>query len=85
MGKKILIEYCAPCGFEKAAKTLESELKTQFADEIEQITLQPSKLIGKFDVVMDGEIIFDKRSVGHLPLPGEIETIIIQKNWSKNK
>jgi len=83
MGNKIFIKYCVPCGFEKAAKTLESELRSQFSNEMDEIILQPSKLIGKFDVYLNGDLIFEKRSAGHLPLPGEVEMIVMQKKFSR--
>jgi|LDZU01.1.fsa_nt_gi selenoprotein W-related protein len=79
MENQIIIEYCVPCGFEKQAKQLSEELSAQFGDKINSIQLEPTKLIGSFEIFFNEELIFSKKKSGQLPNPGEVEQIILKR------
>ena len=77
MISKVSIEYCVPCQFEKDAQNLAGILKEQFGLAEENIELLPSKKIGTFEVVADGELIYSKIKHGRLPFPEEIINLIL--------
>jgi len=75
----VTIEYCAPCGFEKQAAQLAEEIKDQFSGKISQVILEPTQFIGSFEVLLGKELVFSKKSTGHLPRPGEISKLIMMR------
>ena len=79
MENKIIIEYCAPCQFEKPARQLSEELHAQYGSKINSIDLEPTRLVGSFEVFHNGELIFSKKKNGHLPHPGEVEQILLTR------
>ena len=79
MENKIKIEYCVPCQFEKQAKQLSQELQAQYGPKIDSINLEPTRLVGSFEVFHNGELIFSKKKSGHLPHPGEVEQILFTR------
>lgn len=79
MEKQIIIEYCVPCGFEKQAKQLSEELNAQFGSQVDTISLEPTRLVGSFEVFFNGELIYSKKKTGRLPHPGEVEQILLTR------
>ena len=79
MENKITIEYCVPCGFEKQAKQLSEEISAQFGSQIGSIQLEPTRLIGSFEVFLQEELIYSKKKSGRLPHPGEVEQLIFER------
>jgi selenoprotein W-related protein len=79
MENKIKIEYCVPCQFEKPARQLSEELQAQYGSKIDSIDLEPTRLVGSFEVFHNGELIFSKKKSGHLPHPGEVEQILFTR------
>jgi selenoprotein W-related protein len=51
------------------------ELLKRFEAKIESITLLPSGG-GRFEVVVNGQLIYSKLSTGRHTLPGEVENLI---------
>ena len=80
MIKKLSIEYCVPCQFEKDAKNLANIIQEQFGVTEEDILLIPSKKIGTFEVSVDGKLIYSKTKSGSLPNPEEIINLIFQQH-----
>ncbi len=76
MIKKLSIEYCVPCQYEKDAKNLAVIIQEQFGLSEENILLIPSKKIGTFEVSVDGNLIYSKTKSGKLPTPEEIINLI---------
>ncbi|MGV8025805.1 MAG: Rdx family protein [Anaerolineaceae bacterium] len=76
MIKKLSIEYCVPCQYEKDAKTLAAIIQEQFGLNEENILFIPSKKIGTFEVSVDGNLIYSKTQSGKLPTPEKIINLI---------
>ena len=57
---------------------LTDELLTGWASIIENIDLLPSSK-GRFEVTLDGELIFSKAALGRHAKPGEITGLVRQK------
>jgi selenoprotein W-related protein len=54
---------------------LTAELLDGFGPMVEQLTLIPSKG-GRFEVEVNGYLIFSKLATGRFPNPGEIQTLL---------
>ncbi len=76
MIKKLSIEYCVPCQYEKDARNLAAIIQEQFGLTEENILFIPSKKIGTLEVSVDGELIYSKSKSGKLPTPEEIINLI---------
>ena len=76
MLKKLSIEYCVPCQYEKDAKTLAAIIQEQFGLSEEHVLFIPSKKIGTFEVSVDENLIYSKTKSGKLPTPEEIINLI---------
>ena len=72
---KISIEYCAQWNYLPRASSLEAELKSKFP-RVE------TKLIssggGVYEIILDGELIFSKKTLGRFPDDGEVAALIKQ-------
>jgi len=55
---------------------LAAELLTLYEKKVESISIIPSTVIGDFEVKMDNQIVYSKRSSGRLPNPGEVEELL---------
>ena len=69
----ISIEYCAVWNYLPKASSLEAELKEKFSDST--VTLIPSGG-GVFEISVDGELIFSKKSLNRFPEKDEISDIL---------
>ena len=81
---KVKILFCKPCGFEKQANRLSTDLISQFTGKLDSVELEPTEKIGNFEVFLEEELIYSKMRIGRLPNPGEIEQIIMKKIVSLN-
>jgi selenoprotein W-related protein len=54
---------------------LAAELLENFARVIEKLTLIPSSG-GRFEVEVNGKLIYSKLATGEFPAPGEIQTLL---------
>ena len=57
---RVVIEYCAQCGFLPRATWLAQELLTTFAYEIRELALVPGKG-GILEVRVDGEAVYNRK------------------------
>jgi len=55
---------------------LAAELLTLYEKKVESISIIPSTVIGDFEVKMDNQMVYSKRSSGRLPNPGEVEELL---------
>jgi len=79
MIRKLSIEYCVPCQYEKDARNLAAILQEQFGLDDAAVELIPSKKIGAFEVTVDGNLIYSKTKSGKMPAPEEIINLIFMQ------
>ena len=70
---KISIEYCSMWNYLPQASSLEASLKNNFPDA--DISLISSGG-GVFEICIDDELIFSKKSLKRFPEDGEVEKLI---------
>ena len=72
---KVSIEYCAQWNYLPRASSLEAELKSRFPGV-------ETKLIssggGVYEIILEGELIFSKKTLGRFPDDGEVAALIKQ-------
>ena len=49
------------------------ELLTTFVDDLQEVSLRPSEVSGRFQVFLNDEIIFDRKREGHFPEAKELK------------
>ena len=64
----IEIHYCSPCCAPSEADSVVKELFEEFGVEAKLVRGK----VGRFDVFVNGELLFSKEEIGRFPLPGEI-------------
>ena len=72
---KVTIEYCAVWNYLPKASSLEAKLKKTFQGVDVQLISSGG---GVFEVALNGQLIFSKRSLDRFPEDGEIEKLIDQ-------
>ena len=72
---KVTIEYCAVWNYLPKASSLEAKLKQNFQGVDVQLISSGG---GVFEVALNGQLIFSKRSLDRFPEDGEIEKLIEQ-------
>jgi len=71
----ISITYCVPCQFTPRAAWTAQELLLTYADYVSGLTLVPSGG-GVFEVTVNGEVIFSKKTEGRYPEIRELKEAI---------
>jgi len=79
MKPRITIEYCPKCGWLLRAAYMAEELLTTFTGDIHSVTLVPSEVGGRYHILVDEEIIFDRHTAGGFP---EIKEL---KQWVRDR
>lgn len=76
----VRIIYCAPCKYTERVAQLTSEIlgERELEFYIGSWTLVPDKG-GKFEVEVNGELVFSKQSLGRHAEPGEVRSAIVAK------
>jgi selenoprotein W-related protein len=69
------IEFCVPCDFRSQAFGLAREVMDSWADRLSSVRLVPSAG-GRFEVSLDGTLIFSKADLDRHAEPGEIAGLI---------
>ncbi len=72
---RIEIEYCTQCRFVLRAAWLAQEVLLTFGARIGEIALIPGSG-GRFEVRLDGEVLFSRHPHGRFPEPREIKELI---------
>ncbi len=77
---EVKVTYCAPCGYTQRAAELTSEILGERDLEfyIGSWTLIPDKG-GKFEVEVNGELVFSKKQLERHAEPGEVRAAIVAK------
>lgn len=75
----ITIEYCPKCGWLLRSAWMAQELLTTFELEIDAVSLKPSETGGLFQISVDGEVIYDRKTAGGFPQPKELKQLIRDK------
>ena len=74
----IEIEYCVPCDFRPQAIELTREVVDGWSERLAEIRLVPSSG-GRFEVSVDGEVIFSKAALERHPEAGEIARLLSER------
>lgn len=69
---RIEIRYCKRCRFLPRAAWIAQELLWTFPDELGEVVLIPGES-GIFEVHLDGELLFTRKSQGRFPDPKELK------------
>ncbi len=68
----VTIEYCSQCRFILRATWMAQELLTTFENELYEVALRPGSG-GVFDIYVDSELVWSKRSEGRFPESSELK------------
>jgi selenoprotein W-related protein len=75
---RIEIEYCVPCDFRPQAIELTRTIVDGWSERLSEIRLVPSSG-GRFEVTLDGDLIFSKAALERHAEPDEIETLLAER------
>jgi selenoprotein W-related protein len=76
MKPKITIGYCPKCRWLMRSAWLAQELLTTFEQDLLEVSLRPSEVSGRFQVILDDQLIFDRKREGHFPEAKELKQIV---------
>ena len=79
MKPTVTIEYCPKCNWLLRAAWMAQELLTTFADELHSVALQPSEVGGSYIIYVNGEVLLDRKVLGHFPEIKEVKQQIRDK------
>ena len=71
-----MIEYCPKCQWLMRSAWMAQELLTTFVNDLQEVSLRPSEVSGRFQVFLNDEIIFDRKREGHFPEAKELKQIV---------
>lgn len=69
--RSVEIEFCVPCDLRAEAVAATRELLETWVHEIQELRLVPASG-GRFEVSVDGVLLFSKAKTGRTPEPGEL-------------
>lgn len=70
------IEYCLKCGWLLRAAYMAEEILTTFSEDVKAVSLQLSKVSGRFIVFLKNYILFDHKKMGRFPEIKELKQLI---------
>ncbi|MCE7061427.1 SelT/SelW/SelH family protein [Dyadobacter sp. CY343] len=73
MKPTVTIEYCPKCGWLLRAAWMAQELLTTFAEDLHAVQLVPSEVAGRYTVMLDELLVWDRKREGHFPEPKELK------------
>jgi selenoprotein W-related protein len=76
---KITIEYCPKCGWLLRAAWIAQEILTTFTEEIGEVALRPSQIAGNYQIYLNDELFFDRKTAQGFPQPKELKQKIRDK------
>lgn len=79
MKPTITIEYCPKCNWMLRSAFFAQELLSTFSDDVLSVNLQPSETGGKFNIRINEEEIFDRKSAGGFPEIKELKQLVRDK------
>lgn len=75
----ITIEYCPKCGWLLRSAWMAQELLTTFTNDLREVALRPSEVSGRFQILLNDEMLFDRKIAGHFPEAKELKQIVRDK------
>jgi selenoprotein W-related protein len=72
----IIIEYCPKCHWLMRASWMAQELLTTFEQELHAVALCPSEVAGRYQIVLENEVIFDRKREGRFPEIKELKQLV---------
>lgn len=78
MSPRIEIAYCTQCRWLLRAAWVAQELLTTFENELGEVALRPGTG-GIFDIKLDGNLIFSRKTEGRFPETKELKQLIRDK------
>jgi selenoprotein W-related protein len=75
----VTIEYCPKCGWLMRAAYMAQEILTSFSEDLEGVLLRPSETSGCYTILVNNEIIFDRKEEARFPEIKELKQRIRDK------
>lgn len=72
----VTIEYCPKCGWLLRAAYLAQELLTTFQDDLGGVLMKPAEISGRFSVMVDNQLVFDRKQQGRFPETKELKQLV---------
>ncbi len=72
----VIIEYCPKCNWLLRAAYMAQELLTTFTEELDGVTLEPSKIAGHYSIYIGERVIFDRKEMDRFPEIKELKKIV---------
>jgi selenoprotein W-related protein len=79
MKPTIIIEYCPKCNWMMRAAYMAQELLTTFTDDVYGVTLVPSEVSGRYTIIIDNIVLFDRKTEGRFPEIKELKQLVRDK------
>lgn len=73
---RLEIEYCTGCRWQARASWMAQELLTTFEGALGEVALVPSASAGVFRLLLDGELLFDRKVRGGFPELRELKQLL---------
>ncbi len=58
------------------AAWMAQELLTTFEQELGSVALKPSEIAGRYQILLENEVIFDRKKEGHFPEIKELKQLV---------
>ncbi|NBB29216.1 SelT/SelW/SelH family protein [Cellulophaga sp. BC115SP] len=76
---RLSIEYCPKCNWLMRSAWMAQELLTTFAEDLGEVALIPSEIAGRFTIMVEEEILFDRKREGRFPEIKELKQLVRDK------
>ncbi|SFT16997.1 SelT/SelW/SelH family protein [Sphingobacterium wenxiniae] len=76
MKVSIRIEYCPKCGWMLRAAYMAQELLTTFTGDIYSVELIPSEISGRYTIMLNQQVLFDRKREGRFPEIKELKQLV---------
>ncbi len=76
MKPDITISYCPKCGWLLRAAYMAQELLTTFEEDLGGVALRPADINGSYQILLNGEVIFDRKREGRFPEIKELKQLV---------
>lgn len=76
---RLSIEYCPKCNWLMRSAWMAQELLTTFAEDLGEVALIPSEIAGRFTIMVEDEILFDRKREGRFPEIKELKQLVRDK------
>ncbi|WP_156306645.1 SelT/SelW/SelH family protein [Sphingobacterium endophyticum] len=75
----VRIIYCPKCGWMLRASYMAQELLTTFSEDLFSVNLEPGEISGRYTIIVNDEIIFDRKREGRFPEIKELKQLVRNK------